>query len=149
MRAPFALLTLLCSGCLAFIGPDDPRDVRDLVAARARWNVHGSSHYVLEGSPRCFCVAGGLVARVTVTGGQVTSVSRADTGEMLPTHAWQSFRTVEDLFDLIDDAIKRDAHRIDVTYDPEQGFPTTLYIDYSDAMADEEYGFNVLRVQIQ
>ena len=50
---------------------------------------------------------------------------------------------VKDLFKLIDEAISRGAAQIDVEYDPQLGNPTSLYIDYSTQIADEELGLNI------
>lgn len=56
--------------------------------------------------------------------------------------------TVEDAFALIQDAIDREADRIDVTYNATYGFPTVMNLDYSIMMADEEqyytYGVTVI-----
>jgi hypothetical protein len=50
---------------------------------------------------------------------------------------------VEGLFDILRDAIVRDAHVIEVTYDVETGVPIKFWIDYAENIADEELGFRV------
>lgn len=139
LLAPLAPLAL--AGCLAFVAPDDPGSTRDLVAARARWNLHGASAYTMRGSAQCFCILGGREVEIDVAGGRVTRVRLAETGAEVPSELRASYRSVEELFDLVDEAIRNDAHRLEVTYDAQRGFPTQLWIDWSDRIADEEYGF--------
>jgi Family of unknown function (DUF6174) len=140
-RSIASLAALALAGCLAFVAPDDPIAIRDLVSARARWNLHGATAYTLRGSTQCFCVMGGREVDIEVLNGQVTRVTYADSGTPLPSELGASFRSVEQLFDIIDEAVRQDAHRIEVTYDPRRGFPTRLWIDWSERIADEEYGF--------
>lgn len=142
--APFASLTL--AGCLAFVAPDDPVTTRELVAARARWNLQGAANYTMRGSAQCFCVHGGREVEIDVAGGRVTRVRLADTGAPVPTEIGASYRSVEELFDMVDEAIRTGAHRIEVSYDAQRGFPTQLWIDWSDRVADEEYGFRTTAV---
>ena len=51
--------------------------------------------------------------------------------------------TVGDLFDLLEEAYDRGAVTVNVTFDSEAGYPTELYIDYDQRMADEEIGYTV------
>jgi hypothetical protein len=144
LYAPLAALAL--TGCLVFVAPDDPSAIRDLVAARAQWNVEGTTTYTMRGSAQCFCVMGGREVNVAVTNGQVTRVTDAVTNAVLPSEIAAPYRSVEGLFDIIDEAIRTNVHRLEVTYDPKRGFPVRLWIDRSDRIADEEYGFNMTSV---
>lgn len=49
--------------------------------------------------------------------------------------------TVDGLFAAIDDAIERDAARIDARYDPQLGYPLEIAIDFSERIADEEVSY--------
>ena len=53
----------------------------------------------------------------------------------------QLYVTVEALFDLLEDAESEEAYSVDVEYDPLLGYPTDLFIDYSENTADEELGY--------
>jgi hypothetical protein len=44
----------------------------------------------------------------------------------------------------VQDAYERDAHEIQVEFDPGRGYPTRIWIDYVEMMADEEMGFTLL-----
>jgi len=44
----------------------------------------------------------------------------------------------------VQDAYDRDAHEVQVEFDPSRGYPTRIWIDYVLMMADEEMGFTLL-----
>ena len=50
------------------------------------------------------------------------------------------YDTVPELFDVIQDAIDRDAAEIRVTY-AASGYPDEVWLDYDEQIADEELGF--------
>lgn len=149
MRLLAPVLALTLSGCLALVAPEGPSNIRDLVAARARWNLRGAANYTIRGSTNCFCVYGGQVVDVAVTNGVVTGVTLVATNTAVPSELAAGFRSVEQLFDVIDEAIRKDAQRLEVEYDADRGFPTRLWIDWSDRIADEEYGFNITAVTVR
>ena len=61
-----------------------------------------------------------------------------DDGRPVPFSISDSFPSVEQLFDAIQDGIDRNADFIDVEYDFTYGYPTSVYIDYDRRVADEE-----------
>lgn len=138
-----ALLAL--QGCIVFLGPSDKDDVvRELVRARALWNVNGASDYEVIARTLCFCAYGGERARVVVRGGQVTSVVILSTGRSLSPQEAIQYRPIEELFDMIEAAERAGAYRIDARYDGHYGYPTSFFIDYSANAADEEFGYEIL-----
>jgi hypothetical protein len=133
---------LLLSGCIVFVGPGDhDGHLRDLVSARARWNAQGSSNYEFVVRQLCYCIFGGQSVKVTVRQGAVVSAVKLGDGQALPSEYFDGFATVEQMFDMIDDAISDRAHSIRATYDATFGFPTDFFIDYREQVADEERGF--------
>jgi len=133
--AALALL-VLSSGCSMF---GASRGERALADARAVWNASGPSAYTMTQERLCFCgpeTTGPFDA--TVRDGAVTAATRD--GETVPT---DRVRTVDGLFDVLADAYRRDARRVDVTYHPTLGYPTSIWIDYVDEVADDEQGYRV------
>jgi hypothetical protein len=61
-----------------------------------------------------------------------------DDGRPVPLSISNSFPSVEQLFDAVQDGIDRRADIIDVQYDFTYGYPTSVYIDYDRRVADEE-----------
>lgn len=137
------LLVLPVSGCSLFGGTS--REARSLDDARARWAANGPDAYTMTYGRHCFCpsdVTGPFAVRVA--DGRVVSVTL--NGDAVPTDRAQ---TVDALFDLLERAYDRDAHRVDVTYDPALGFPSQIYIDYDERIADEEAGYTVADVRAE
>ena len=79
--------------------------------------------------------------RVTVQDGVITGVTEL-ASEIARDP--ETFRTLNSLFDLVQDAYERDAHEIQVEFDTGRGYPTRIWIDYVEMMADEEMGFTLL-----
>lgn len=124
----------------------DPNRLTDpseaLAAARARWAVHGQADYNMVFNWRCFCSPALLApVQLKVRGRDVETGNLTGGPELVPDHLAE-YRTVNGLFDFIEDAIDRQAVGIDVTYDP-SGYPADVWIDYDERLADEERGFQV------
>jgi hypothetical protein len=117
----------------------DPQDALD--AARDLWAQQGGDDYDMTFNWQCFCIVD-FVQRVdlevrgdAIEGGVVT-----DSGDPVSTDMLAEYQTVDALFDLIQDAIDRDAAEIRVTY-AGAGYPDEVWIDYDHQIADEERGF--------
>jgi len=61
----------------------------------------------------------------------------AETGE--PAVGPGSVATIPMLFDLVHNAIDRDAAMLEVEYHPSLGYPTKLSVDYEREIADDEF----------
>lgn len=118
-----------------------PAGKSDFDAARARWKAKGPARYAYTLKWSCFCVSDYTrPTRITVADGQISSAVDAETGAAV-AQASRDVRTVDGLFDFLDDAFKRNAASIQATYDPQDGHPTQANIDYVANAADEEQSF--------
>ena len=81
--------------------------------------------------------------RVRVENGVVTTRVFDNVSDSIPGEPGDAFPDVDGLFDVIAAAYDRNAHRVDVTFDPETGVPLDVYIDYNENILDEELGFQV------
>ncbi len=133
-----AVAALVLAGCSDSTGP-----VPDELALNVRkWEKRGPPSYSYDYQAICYCIDSVLrPVRISVTGGAVSQVVFRDTQEMVAAEGLDGYPTVEDLFQVIRDAIARDAHSIEVRYDPLFGYPTEASIDYQENIADEEFGF--------
>jgi hypothetical protein len=137
------LLPLGVAGSCSVLGLDDYEGERDrLDAARAVWRAQERGDYTFVLQRSCFCGGGTEPAVVTVEGGERVSVTVVQTGEPVPAEFAQYYLTVDELFDFIEDAIDRKAHRITVEYDRDVGYPVHIFIDYEENTIDEEMGFD-------
>lgn len=115
---------------------------QDTTAGRARWAEAAITDYEYSYRRACECHPDNLADTiVTVRSGEIVAVryARVDYAEDIPVAddrlSW--FRTVEDLFTLIESAVARDAV-VRATFDPEHGYPATIYVDYvADLVGDE------------
>lgn len=126
--------------------PDDHEELRaELERSRRLWREQGVDDYELVLERLCFCPPE-LVEPVVVDvrDGRITAVVVAETGVPVDPELAGFFPDVEGLFDVIEDAIDRDAHAVAVTFDPDTGVPLAIDIDYDAQIADEELSFRVL-----
>jgi hypothetical protein len=137
-----AALAIFALGCTSSDPWDEPR--RELDTNRARWLADRPTGYEYTLERLCFCgpEARGPVA-VSVVGADVTERVYVGSGEPVPADLEDLYPSVDGLFEFIDDAMERDAHRIQVTYDSATGVPLDAWVDYSENVADEELGFAV------
>ena len=130
------LTTLLLLGACA--SPTTPEN--DLADYRTLWEAQRLKDYTFDVVKNCYCL-GRADVRVTVQGGVITGVTEL-ASEV--AHDPELFRTIDGLFDLVQDAYDQNAHEVQVDFDPGRGYPTRIWIDYVEMMADEEMGFTLL-----
>ena len=107
---------------------------------RALWASQGLADYTFDAVRICYCQFVADV-RVTVKDGVITGVTELASEVARDP---ETFRTIDGLFDLVQDAYDRDAHEVQVEFDPSRGYPTRIWIDYVQMIADEEMGFTLL-----
>lgn len=150
IAAPALLLATL-AGCE--LGNDDSFQRDNLTQARARWDSKDVSSYSYILELQCFCAPATDLrpVLVTVQNGQVASLQyyHQNPAQRTPASAaiFGPYDTVEELFDIIDDAIDRDADVLQVGYDPEYGFPSAVNVDYQ-AGGDEQRLFFVTQFTV-
>ncbi len=147
-----AVVAVVLVGC----GDDNPIDsglgpVHDLSSSlmdrvgeqRALWEAQGLEDYTYGVRRVCLCPFREGV-RVTVVDGAVAGATDLVTGEVLEHNEVQWYLTIDGLFDLVQDAYDRNAHDVQVEFDASRGYPTRIFIDYSEMALDEELSFTLL-----
>jgi hypothetical protein len=130
---------------------DDPavvtsRQLEDTIAARALWDTAQSGTYSFTFTRDCFCPEEyrGPFA-LDIVDGVRTEVRFK--GEPFFGRALEEFETVEDIFDEVVRAIEAGAAAVEAKFDPELGYPVTVWIDWELQMADEEMGYTITEVR--
>lgn len=77
--------------------------------------------------------------RITVQNNLVTSIISLKDGQPVPEVHWQVFSTVEELFQTVEEFETRTPFKSTVQYDPQYGYPTTVSVDYSGEVMDDEF----------
>lgn len=109
----------------------------DVAKARAKWEDKGIVNYEFEVQQLCFC-AFRTPNLVVVKNGQVTQVLDPATRQPREyDHTW--FRTIPEWLDWIEEAQKDKPQKLEVSYDPNYGFPSDINYNQSDMIADEEF----------
>jgi hypothetical protein len=133
------LLSLTLPACTT--SPDDPGD--DLAANRRHWQSQRIGDYQIQFRMSCFCVPDVIAPVVLqVRGSAIVSVTRVSDGVAVPPSRWEGlYYTVDQMFALIAAAQAKGADEVRVTYDPLLRYPTTVFIDPSRRLADDEQYF--------
>ena len=150
-------MILLCAtlpvllGCIpigSVINPDDERELGDiqfeLNLNRAKWTSAMVSDYQFNFRWICFCAMESMASvNITVRENRIDSAAFMEGGAPVAVGGLEGYRTIDGLFDLLQEGIDKNAHSISVDYHPELGYPIDVWIDYEEATADEELGFEI------
>lgn len=139
-----AVITYSLSACSLFDGKNSDPDFNESLK---KWQENNLSNYIFTLDRYCFCGGGPYPAKVVVKADTIFSVLDPDSQEPVSIDSTLTYTdiypTIDDLFDLIQDAKDRDADRLDVRYDDRYGFPLDIDIDYSKEMVDEEMRYEI------
>ena len=118
----------------------------ELKVARALWQARGPVTYRFEFRWNCYCLPDFREwVQVDVRDRVLVGVTRLSDGNALPPDRW-SHRTVDGLFQWIEEKLAEHPEVLRVRFDPEMGYPTDGYCDVSSMLADEERGFELRSV---
>jgi hypothetical protein len=133
--------SLLSSGTLAGTEPAQTQQ-QQLNDSRSKWVSKNIKDYQYTFNWSCFCPPEhNKAVIISVKNGSLASIKYADGSGAVDKTKYANYRTIEGLFDFLQDAINRKAYRIDVSYDAALAYPTTASIDYDQRIADEEKSF--------
>lgn len=143
IRRIWAILLLVAVAGCGTTGPGG--DLRSQIEAnRALWQQLGPASYEYGVQRLCFCGPDAIgPVRVTVEDGTVVARVYTESSDPVPDDFEPLFPDVEGLYDVLLDALDRDAADINVTWDSVTGLPTEFFIDYNVQIADEELGFRI------
>ena len=138
-----ATLSLLL-GCI-LKGDDRLTDVQSkLDQNRKKWTSAMVSNYELNFRWKCYCPEE-FVEPVNISVRENRIVDVAFLADDIPftiIGLWR-YQTVDKLFDLLQEAIDKNAYNISVDYHSELGYPVRASIDYEEYTVDEEKGFEI------
>lgn len=145
-----AILPLLY-GCQPIDSVLDPADEPRLAGIqfeldrnRAKWASAMVSDYEFNFRWICFCALESMApVNITVRENRIDGAAFVEGGAPVAIGGLGGYRTIDGLFDLLQEGIDKNAHSISVDYHPELGYPIDVWIDYDEAIADEELGFEI------
>ena len=119
--------------------------------ARDAWLERGSADYTWVVAQNCFCENMGGSIRVTVEDGEVVYAETVPVTDTVPSYTletseYESWMTVEGLFDELEEALET-ADEVDYAFAPE-GFPERIEVDMMLDTIDDEYSFDAGSMQL-
>jgi hypothetical protein len=138
------LLPLFLAAC-DIVGTEDVFEVeRDRLDRNAElWASTQPAHYSFFLERLCFCGTEVTArVRIVVLNGAVISRTYAD-GRPVPSQWHELFPPMEGVFQILREALDREAFEFEVQYDPDRGYPRTVAIDYVENAVDEELGLRL------
>ncbi|MCW9706436.1 DUF6174 domain-containing protein [Fodinibius salsisoli] len=143
----FLLIILSLPACSLFDGNDRNSADSSFRENHQKWQAMDYAEYTFTLDRYCFCGGGLYPAKVVVKADTIFSVLDPHSQKPVSIDSTLTYEdvypTVEDLFDLIKDAMEKDADRLDVEYNNFSGFPWRIDIDYSKQIADEEIRYEI------
>ena len=106
------------------------------------WNSMGIQSYSFYLMVSCYCLITEPYS-ITVVDGEPTSI----TGNEAWGHEGIPL-TIEELFVKIKDLLSQDPFDYNLAFDKEYGYPTSVYFDMDEQIADEEIGYTVENFQV-
>jgi len=137
-----ALITLALGACA-----DDSKAPDELATAREQFSesMHGSYRFTWRRSCECTTESTTPI-RITVQQGNIISAINLETNQAVSNDTLQTLKTIEGVFDTIEDAYNENAASVNVMYDATTSFPTSVGIDYDLGIADEEFSLQITDV---
>ena len=142
------LSLVLLIGCAH--DPTSPEQLA-LNVAVAQWNSArpASNSYLMEQQVACFCPYGGTTFEVSVNAGAVVSARALNTNGAQGPVQLSSFRTVDQLFELIRGALQKSGTLVALAFDPALGFPITVSLDPVKNAIDDEVSYQTRKVTLR
>jgi len=116
----------------------------------ALWKSKPVQHYRFNLKIGCMCPWSGMMpVTVEVQNGEMLTMVASNGGDITPFQ--DTFRprgTVEGLFDTVYAAMSRGAYSLTVQYDGTYGFPTSIVVNPSKAIMDDETGYYVTNFEV-
>lgn len=120
--------------------------------SREQWQAKGYRDYSFEFRWNCFCAHNTNWAVVTVKNNTVVKGVEIESGEVFEgAEDWRldDYKTIDELFDYIQEGYDYPADSIRAIYDAASGFPVNVLIDYKEGWVDDESGFQIRKVTVE
>jgi len=124
-------------------------DFSSFSAARARWRSFNYTSYQIEQERICFfCQSPQGLVQLFIVDNKVTSGVSALESRALTSSELESFRTVDQTFDWIEQTRKTKPDHFEIDYDSQYGYPARIEYDGSERALDDEITYYMRNLQI-
>jgi len=105
-----------------------------------KWKKQGITEYAFTLQISCFCIVDYTRPKsIVVKNNQIESVN----GIAYTDLEYETYMTFDDFFEYIKERQKENPVQENLEFDPTYGFPTYIYFDISELIADEEIGYTI------
>lgn len=116
----------------------------DLQLHQTRWRDRKIDSYEFTLQIQCFCPPpANIPLKIWVKQGKIVKVTNSQTQQQLTLPLQPDVKTIDQLFEIINQAIQQKVDHLVVTYDAQWGYPTKIVIDPQKMIADEETSYFV------
>lgn len=133
----FTLLSLLFINC----------SKEKVLSEKDLWYSLNLSNYEMTQQISCFCFPQDFILPKTILV-ENNSVKLINGMEPIKTIGFESFYTIDELFEFIEIKLKDDPEFYQIKYNDKYGFPESIYFDMSQMIADEEIGYTVSNFKV-
>ncbi len=116
--------------------------IEELEENREIWRSQSLETYQYIYQQRFFCTPpSNTPLKVSVKNDKITEVVNLNNNQLITDLTFP--KTIEELFEIIEQAIQKNADEILINYDASFGYPTRVAIDYQKILADEEVTYTI------
>lgn len=108
----------------------------------SQWQVLNIENYEFEQRVICFCAPpAGRFHKITVEFGAIVEITDLEDGRSLPSENFDFFKTISQLLEFVESINPDSVAVFNIEYDSNFGFPSSIYVDFHQGIADEEIGY--------
>ena len=138
---------VLTISLLFFISCSRSDDQIDELKGKELWESLNINDYNMTQRISCFCFPFEFTQPkdIQVKNNLIASIDGKNPTE---TIGYNSFMTIDKLFDFIESKLDEEPEFHEIEYNKEYGYPESLYFDMSKMIADEEIGYLITNFKI-
>ena len=137
----FAYLLAACSWL------NQPTD--EVSQRQQQWADQNVTSYRYTIQVGCFCLTSMTQPVVVeVRDGETASLTPPEGGEPVPAELFTRYDTIDDLFALLKEAREQNYAEATAEFDAERGFPTSIRLDGSTQVADDETFYTISNFEV-
>jgi Family of unknown function (DUF6174) len=147
-RLTIFVLLIALTACSAALVPTPAGS--PLAENRQKWEAQHITHYRFSLSVGCFCAfRDKMPLTIEVQDGQVVSMVDKDSQAVTDfKDTFAQYDSIENLFNALDSAQNGGAEKVTAEYNPDHGYPQSIFIDGSTQVADDEMNLSVSSFEI-
>jgi hypothetical protein len=132
--------------CLILVGCKTVEPLDDATANLNLWNEKKIVNYSFSFKRVCFCPLEYVGPhQVVVQNGKITTVNGAPYNK---AERYGEIYTIPELLQVIKANLDRKPYQKTLNFNPTYGYPTSVFFDFNQQMADEEIGYEITNFKV-